>query len=198
MSSYVITKLIKQAELSKAKLLRPSGEQYDYSRDDDFYHFMAHIDKGLQEKIRKGEFIELNKLLVRRKPILNQESRLDIVNRSGRSFLVPNNERELLSINSFKRWEKPFIYTQVYTQWLIHTMQMRFQYVDTIANVASTFTWENVYSYVILFRHLMAFSPNRSWAIIYQHRWSIILKDHLTKSPMKNNRRNFKSDRVKE
>ena len=116
MSSYVITKLIKQAELSKAKLLRPSGEQYDYSRDDDFYHFMAHIDKGLQEKIRKGEFIQLNKLLVRRKPILNQESRLDIVNRSGRSFLVPNNERELLSINSFKRWEETFhIYSGIYT-----------------------------------------------------------------------------------
>ena len=48
---------------------------------------------------------------------------------------------------------------------------------------AATFTWNNVCSSDCLFRHLKEQFPNRSWAVIYQHGYSTLLKDHLpTKS----------------
>ena len=65
---------------------------------------------------------------------------MDTVNRNGHSFLVPNNECELMSVDSFKRWEEAIgVYSSIYTKENPHRANEIFQYMDTIANVVSTF-----------------------------------------------------------
>ena len=61
-----IQKMVKDAEQSKPKMVRPTGmDDVIYTRDDQFFHYTAHIDKSLREKIKKGEFVDLFGSLVR-------------------------------------------------------------------------------------------------------------------------------------
>ena len=47
--------LIKLAEASKAKLLQPEGkEEYDYRNDDKFFYLSSHVEKLLQDRIKRG------------------------------------------------------------------------------------------------------------------------------------------------
>ena len=66
--------IIHQAENSRAVVLGPSGivnpSLFDliYPEDNEFFYFTSfilHIDKSLQEKIQKGEYIDLAKLLTK-------------------------------------------------------------------------------------------------------------------------------------
>ena len=68
--------LIKEAEQLKASIIRPSGKSKRMSyRDESFnrfkvfqcdkayFHNTSHIDKATKDKIKKAEFVELEKLL---------------------------------------------------------------------------------------------------------------------------------------
>ena len=75
--------------------------------DDDFFHLTCHIEPSLIHKIKKGEFIELEKLLPKDKlNNKNEENKLEWVQRDGGTFLVPVQRDG--KINSFKRWEQAF------------------------------------------------------------------------------------------
>ena len=50
------------------------------------------------------------------------------------------------------------------------------QYIDNINTAASSFIWDNVYSYDITFRRLMEFNPHRSWAVTYTKMWNLCTK----------------------
>ena len=57
--------------------------------DDDFFHLTCHIDPNLIHKIEKGEFIELEKLLLKDKIGKSDENRLEWVQRDEGTYLVP-------------------------------------------------------------------------------------------------------------
>ena len=44
--------------------------RYLDSEDDDFFHITCHIDKALREKIERGDFVELEKLIQKKNTIL--------------------------------------------------------------------------------------------------------------------------------
>ena len=145
--------MVKDAELSKAKLNRPPGMEYNYACDEQFFRMLAHIDKTLQDRIKKGDVdIDLSKLLVKKK-MSSESDKLEIRNKDGRSFFVPSSEKDQPIINCFKRWEQAFrILSGIYTQMHPDRANQLYHYVDTISTAADSFVWENVYNYDQTFR----------------------------------------------
>ena len=153
--------------------------------DDDFFHLMAHIDPLLKQKIERGEFVDLDKLLPRDWiNALNRysdDSRMEWVQRDGGMFLVP--ARRESRITGFRKWEQAFrMYATIYCSENPHRAREIWQYVSIINTASSAYVWENVYSYDITFRQLMAFNPSRSWAVTYNQMWNLSMREPLHKS----------------
>ena len=150
--------------------------------DDDFFHLTCHIDPNLIHKIEKGEFIELEKLLPKDKMSKNAKDRLEWVQCDGGTYLVPA-QRDV-KIGSFRKWEQAFkAYATIYCGANPHRSKEIWQYITVINTAASSYLWDNVYNYDITFRHLMAFNPNRSWAVTYNQMWNLSMRGSYSKEP---------------
>ena len=58
--------------------------------DDDFFHLTCHVDVSLQNKISKGEFVDLERLLPKtRAQVVSDEQKMQFVNKDGASFWIP-------------------------------------------------------------------------------------------------------------
>ena len=102
--------LILDAERSKAQIDRPSDEsktscnsyvrsqgEIFYPEDYLFQHFSAHVEKSLQDKIKRSKFVHLSKLLPKNDKTRSSDGdpKLEMVNKNGYTFLVPALEKEL-------------------------------------------------------------------------------------------------------
>ena len=86
-------------------------------------------------------------------------------------------------IGSFRRWEQAFrAYATIYCGANPHRSKEIWQYITIINTAASSYLWENVYNYDITFRHLMAFNPQRSWAVTYNQMWNLSMRDPLPRN----------------
>ena len=142
---------------------------------------IRHIDPNLIHKIEKGEFVELEKLLPKDKYTRQDESRLEWVQRDGGTFLVPAHRDA--KIGSFRCWERTFrAYATIYCGANPHCSKSIWQYILVINTTASAYIWENVYNYDITFYHLMAFNPNRSWAVTYNQMWNLSMKEPIPRN----------------
>ena len=155
--------------------------------DEDFFHLMCHVDVNLRNKIERGEFVELEKLLPRdrRNSYRGGEgdgSRLVWVQRDGNTFLAPAGDREA-KINGIRSWERAFrVYCTIYCSAHPDRSREVWQYIEVINTAAASFIWENVAAYDYNFRHLMAFNPQRSWAVTYNQMWNLCMKEHIAKN----------------
>ena len=152
--------------------------------DDDFFHLTCHIDPNLREKIEKGEFVDLEKLLPKDKILkrFSDKTRLEWVNRDGGTFLVPASDRDH-KINGICRWDQAFrVYVTIYCGANPHRSKEIWQYISVINTAAASYCWDNVASYYYTFRHLMEFNPNRSWATTYNQMWNLSMKDPLPRN----------------
>ena len=168
--------LIPQGKIASGIINNQNLVRYAIDPDDEFFHITCHIDGELKLKIRKGEFVELEKLL-NKKLLRNQNSdKMDcqIVTRGGESFIVPK-ERET-KINSIHKWDQAFrIYAAIYAKANPERAVEIWQYIETIHTAANTFSWDCVANYDYTFRQLMAEYPQRSWAKIYSQVWNLNL-----------------------
>ena len=86
-------------------------------------------------------------------------------------------------IGSFRKWEQAFrAYATIYCGANPQRAKEIWQYITVINTAASSFLWDNVYNYDITFRHLMAFNPQHSWAITYNHMWNLSMRDPIPRS----------------
>ena len=187
-------KALAEAERMKAQIEQPPGIYLQNQgipnigsgvSDDDFFHLTCYIDPSLILKIEKGEFVELEKLLPNDKANQAEESRLEWVQRDGGTFLVPAQKAN--KISNFRRWEQAFrAYATIYCSANPHRSKEIWQYITVINTAASSYLWDNVYNYDITFRHLMAFNPNRSWAVTYNQMWNLSMRDPIPKNSFKN------------
>ena len=53
------------------------------------------------------------------------------------------------------------------------------QYHHVIHSTSMSYVWENVYSYNKEFRSHISRHPSRSWAIILQQAWTMLIKDQI-------------------
>ena len=128
--------------------------------DESFFVYTSHVEKSTKEKIFRGEFVELEKLIPKSKITKLEDKRLELANKEGMSYFMPIQEKEIVQINSFKKWEKAFwVYAGVYTQANPDRSNELLQYISTIETANDSFIWDNVYSYDIIFRKLMAEFP---------------------------------------
>ena len=173
---------ILEAEQYKANLV-PQGKEIQMpirtnaqDPDDAFFHITCHIDVSIKEKIRRGEFVELEKLLNKKLMRGEQDNRFDcqIINQGGNTFIAPK-EREI-KINNITKWDQAFrVYAAIYAKANPERSVEIWQYIDCIHKAAKTFHWDCVANYDFTFRQLMAEYPERSWAKIYTQMWNINL-----------------------
>ena len=185
-----LDQMIREAENVKTKMFATPGKEQCKNRggnlihsviaDDDYLILGAHLDEHLTEKIIRGEYIDLAKLLPRDRLSTTQSEgqRLQLVIKGGQSFWVPMNDN--LSINNFQKWEQAFrIFSDVYSRAHPHRSPELLQYCHVINMIASQYVWENVYDYDKDFRLHMQRHPDRSWSIILQQAWAIRLRDRI-------------------
>ena len=88
--------------------------QPDY--DDTFFHITCHIDTQLHQKIERGEYIELDKLLPKdRYAKSNDNQRVELVNREGATYFVSTSKYD--KITGVRKWEQAFrIYAAIYSK----------------------------------------------------------------------------------
>ena len=148
--------------------------------DDDFFHLTCFIEPSLISKIEKGEFVELEKLLPKpRNKRRGNDNLMQWVHRDGETFLAPAGDGDR-AISGIRRWEQAFrVYSTIYCSVKPHRAKEIWQYISIINTAASSFVWDNVYEYDVLFRHLMAFNPNRSWSVTYTQMWNVCMREHL-------------------
>ena len=63
-----------------------------HENDDDFFHVTCHIDQPMREKIERGEYVDLEKLLPKDKGGLlcnPDEHHLEIVSKDGIAYFAP-------------------------------------------------------------------------------------------------------------
>ena len=150
--------------------------------DDDFFHLTCHIDPSLMHKIEKGEFGELERLLPKDRLSGNGDTnRLEWIQQDGATFLAPATKQS--KIGSIRRWEQAFrAYATIYCAANPRRSKEIWQYISVINTAAASYVWDNVYNYDITFRHLMAFNPNRSWAVTYNQMWNLSMKEPLPRN----------------
>ena len=85
-------------------------------------------------------------------------------------------------ITGIRRWEQAFrVYATIYCAANPQRSKEIWQYIAVINTAAASYQWHNIYNYDMTFHHLMAFNPNRSWAVTYNQMWNLSMKDPLIK-----------------
>ena len=173
---------IQDAEISKARMFDVPGKVFNTSQiDEDYKMIDSHIDETIKRKIQAFKFIHLGQLLSKNRFLSDDDSqRLEIINKNGMSFLSPVSDLEIVTINSYSKWEQAFrVYSNVLTTAFPEKSTELLQYNHTIHSAAMSYHWDNVYAYDKEFRHHIARHPYRSWAIILQLASTMLLKDRI-------------------
>ena len=174
-------KFIQDHERGKATINEVPGKLSANVIDEDYQMIDAHVDETLKRKIQAFEYVDFGKLISRHRYMCEEDhQRLEIVSKNGQSFLSPVSDRELTNINSFGKWEQAFrVYSNILTAKYPDKASELLQYNHSIHTASATFVWENVYEYDREFRHHIAKHPYRSWRVILQQAWTMLLKDRF-------------------
>ena len=179
-----VDKLIQQAELAKARIFNPPGkglyEQFSHvcavTTDENYMHLTAHVDETIQQKIEKGEYVDLGKLIPRDRVIQEEDNRMQLVLKDAKSYWVLIVEQT--SINSYVKWEKAFrVYADIYSRANPFQATKLIEYSHIIHTILRSYSWDCVYLYDKDFRLHMARNPLRNWLVILQQAWSLCLRD---------------------
>ena len=116
-------KLIREAERAKVKIFPIAGKSFQNVQnclENQNYHILPstavidkgymvvgnHVDSVTYQKIQKGEYVDFGKLIPKGKVLAEENNRMEMVMKNGRTFYVPVSDAA--NINSFARWEQAF------------------------------------------------------------------------------------------
>ena len=186
--------MILDVERHRAELAVPPGNVFSLNTpvttksvglsDNDFFHLTCHIDSGLQAKIERGDYVDLEKLLPKEKgsnfgAVSAQEGRLEWIQKDGQTYLAPAQDRST-KITNFRKWEQAFcMYATIYCGANPARSKEIWQYISVINTASNAYSWDNVVNYDYTFRHLMEFNPQRSWALTYNQMWNLSMRDPI-------------------
>ena len=92
-------KLVADAERNKARPEMSQGGPRNYSDrvDDDFFHITCHVDSTLRAKIEAGQYVDLEKLLIKDKPFSrgNTDNRMGLFTKDGLTYFAPASDRDV-------------------------------------------------------------------------------------------------------
>ena len=193
--------MTRDAEAAKAKIFPRPGKDHEQfwfrvnneknefrfiaEMDEDYLVVGNHVDQVTQDKIMNGEYVDFSKLIPKDKILCEEDGRLELIVRNGRTFWSPVTES--VTISNFARWEQAFrVFSNIYTRRFPQKAGELIQYNHIIHSISLTYIWENVYSYDKEFRIHLSKHPQQSWAVILQQTWSMRLRDRLTGSAFNN------------
>ena len=200
-------RMIQEAENAKARIFTTPGKN-NYSQseinegefcerptpvqsasaiiDENYIIVGAHVDELTIAKIERGEYVDFGKLIPRDRVIAEDDGRMEMQVREGRTYWVPVSTAT--NISNFTKWEQAFrVFSNIYCKANAHRAAELIEYNHVIHTIAMTYTWENVYTYDKEFRLHMSRYPHRSWAIILQQAWSLRLRDRISANNHNNN-----------
>ena len=177
-----IQNMIRDAERAKAKIFATQGNSNDKLPsafvDESYIVVGAHLDETMINKIIKGDYVEFGKLLPRDRVVAEEDGRLEMYCKNGRTFWSPVSNT--ISINSFAKWEQAFrVFSNIYSKANPSRAAELIEYNHIIHTISQAYVWDNVYLYDKEFRLHMARNPFRSWSMILQQAWSLRLKDRI-------------------
>ena len=174
-------KFIIESEQFHASIEPPPRGEYDQFDDDDYFHLTCHVDSALKNKIEKGEFVDLEKLLPKQKNF-KQEGRMEWVSKEGMTYLSPVVDRDS-KITGIRKWEQAFrVYAAIYCNANPARSGEIWQYIYVINSAASSFHWDNVAYYDYTFRQMMSDRPQRKWSKTYLQLYQLAMRDPINKS----------------
>ena len=107
-------------------------------QDGDFFNINCHIDDNLKEKIERGEYVALEKLLFKLRQSLrgpeDEEDKIEVIKKNGLSYRIPTSNEKEEKIYSLKNGRKHSGCTHRFTQQPTPTEDMRY------GNTFTTFT----------------------------------------------------------
>ena len=102
-----------------------------------------YVDEGIRQRIEDGEYIDFARLLPSDHLAIEEDNRMEIVNRNGKTY-----------------------FSNIYTRRYPGRASELIQYNHIIHTAALLYTWDNVYMYDRDFRLHISRYPHRSWAVI--------------------------------
>ena len=185
---------MQKAEASKARIYQVRGKAvndniFDTNEllhsvlvDEEYTLVESHVDEVTCQKIIVGDYVDLAKLLPRDKVLLQQDHRMEMINKNGHTYWVLVSERELGSITSYQKWEQAFrVFSTIFVEAHPQKAKELMQYSHTIFSTLLSYIWDNVYAYDIDFCIHISKFPGRNWGIILSQAWAMRLKDKLGK-----------------
>ena len=112
-------RIIREAEASRARLHTSPGKvqtnrcitnwqnmnEIQTSAVDEKYLVIGlHVDAALQAKIINHEYIDFARLLPKDRITIEDDHRLELVNKGGMTYFAPIADHEMVGINSFSKW----------------------------------------------------------------------------------------------
>ena len=95
----------------------------------------------------------------------------------GHTYFHPVKDTQIMGL---RKWEQAFrVYAAIYTECNPRRATEIWQYIHTINTAVSAYQWDNVASYDLTFRQLMAFKPQRSWTKLYNQGWNLAMRDPI-------------------
>ena len=182
-----VDQLIKDAENSRARIYGVKGGSDAQNlnvlmMDEDYQMLDTHVDENLRKKIFNFEYVDFSRLIGGPRSFRDDEEgqRLEIVNKNGMSYLSPVSEKDRTSISSYQKWEQAFrVFSNVITAQYPEKASELLQYSHTIHSALGAYQWDNAYNYDREFRYHISRHPTRSWALILQQAWTMLLKDRV-------------------
>ena len=167
--------------------------------DEDYLVVGNYVEEHIRQRIENGEYVDFARLLPRDRLLMEEEGRLEIVNRNGRTFFVPaTDSTDTGGISNFSRWEQAFrVFSNIYTRRFPGRAAELIQYNHIIHIAALTYTWENIYLYDRDFRLHLSCYPSRSWSVILQQAWTMRLKDRNRSGNNNNGKHSGNKSRAK-
>ena len=136
---------------------------------------------SLVPKIERGEFVDLEKLLLKDPTKkLGEDGRMELTNKDGSLFFVPAADREQGKISGIRKWEQAFhVYAAIYSRANPQRSVEIWQYVYIINLASTSYSWDNMACYDYAFRQLMGRHACRFWSTIFQQMWSLSMRDSV-------------------
>ena len=119
--------IVRDAEASKARIFNRPGEDLiasdlggtttfvNIAQIDQDYLLVGNHVEVTQSKIIRGEYIDFGKLLPKDKVLVEEDGRMELIMKNGKTFWSPVSES--IAINSYIKWEQAFrIFSDIYTR----------------------------------------------------------------------------------
>ena len=123
---------------------------------------------------------KFGKLLPRDRTEIEEDERLELVNRGGNVRFQPTSEKDKRRITSLYLWDLAFmVYMKMYIEKFAYQSTKLLEYSHNIYAMSDTYIWSKVYKYDKKFRYHMEKHSECNWGVIFHQAWPLYLNEKV-------------------